>query len=59
MKELVEVIAKALVDNPDAVVRNGKGRGRRDRSGADRSIRPIWERSSASREESQKRSVLL
>ena len=53
MKELVEVIAKALVDNPEGVVVTEKEDGKN----VFMSHRRTWGKSSANREESRKQSV--
>ena len=57
MKELVEVIAKALVDNPDEVVVTESEND--DESSSSRLLLLTWERSSASREGSQRPSAPL
>ena len=56
MKELVEVIAKALVDNPDAVVVNESLKGD-DTLIELTELLPIWARSLANKAGSQKQSV--
>ena len=59
MKELVEVIAKALVDNPDEVVVTESMRTTTNQSSSSRLLLLTWERSSASREGSQRPSAPL
>ena len=54
MKELVEVIAKSLVDNPDEVVVTEKDTGKALVLELKVAL-PIWERSLVSRGESRKR----
>ena len=59
MKELVEVIAKALVDNPDEVVVTEKQRRESYRCRGSCGSSLTWAKSSASREELPRQSVRL
>ena len=58
MKELVEVIAKALVDNPDEVVVTENRRRKECNRSNFMLLLPIWARSLENREELQKQSAL-
>ena len=58
MKELVEVIAKSLVEHPDEVDCHGDRKRRCSYRRTESSDLPIWERSSEDRDVLQRQSVL-